>query len=232
MRMLYVVHIVAGSLSLVCGYVALFAAKGATVHRRSGTVFVYAMLTMAIFGAMLAAIHANIWSVINVPAGLMTAYLVATSLTTVRPPAWWSPRVGGALMLLAAVIGATMLTLGIAAIAGGGSWNGIPAFPFFLFGVVGALGSIGDLRTLRAGALRGAPRLTRHLWRMTFALFIAAMSFFIGQQGVIPKAIRIPALLATPVVIVLVTMVYWLWRVRIRRSLRGMVVGRVPEPVQ
>ena len=146
MRMLYVVHIVAGSLSLVCGYVALFAAKGATVHRRSGTVFVYAMLTMAIFGATLAAIHANIWSVINVPAGLMTAYLVATSLTTVRPPAWWSPRVGGALMLLAAVIGATMLTLGIAAIAGGGSWNGIPAFPFFLFGVVGALGSIGDLR--------------------------------------------------------------------------------------
>ena len=47
MRMLYVVHIVAGSLSLVFGYVALFAAKGATVHRRSGTVFVYAMLTIA-----------------------------------------------------------------------------------------------------------------------------------------------------------------------------------------
>src|SRR5918993_41796 len=105
MRMLYVVHIVAGSLSLVFGYVALFAAKGATVHRRSGTVFVYAMLTMAIFGAMMAAIHANIWSVINVPAGLTTAYLVTTSITTVRPPAWWSPRADGALMLLAAVIG-------------------------------------------------------------------------------------------------------------------------------
>jgi hypothetical protein len=57
------------------------------------------------------------------------------------------------------------------------------------------------------------------------------MSFFIGQQDVIPKAIRIPALLATPVVIVLVTMLYWLWRVRIRRSLRGMVVARAPEPV-
>jgi hypothetical protein len=41
---------------------------------------------------------------------------------------------------------------------------------------------------------------------------------------VIPKPIRIPALLAVPVLAVLVTLLYWLWRVRVRRTLRGIVV--------
>ena len=99
----------------------------------------------------------------------------------------------------------------------------MPAFPFFLFAFVGLVGATGDFRVLRSGALRGTARLARHLWRMTFALFIAAMSFFIGQAKVIPKPIRIPALLAIPVLAVLVTMLYWLWRVRFRRSFRGIV---------
>lgn len=63
---------------------------------------------------------------------------------------------------------------------------------------------------------------------MSFALFIAALSFFLGQAKVIPKPIRIPGLLALPVLAVLVTMLYWLWRVRIRRSLRGIV--RIGSP--
>ena len=58
---------------------------------------------------------------------------------------------------------------------------------------------------------------------MCFALFIAALSFFIGQAQVIPKPIRIMPLLALPVLAVLLTMLYWLWRIRVRRSLRGIV---------
>jgi hypothetical protein len=73
-----------------------------------------------------------------------------------------------------------------------------------------------------------------HLWRMSTALFIAALSFFIGQADVIPPVVRIRPLLALPVVLVLATMVYWLWRVRLRRSLRGIIVARIadaPMPV-
>ena len=93
-----------------------------------------------------------------------------------------------------------------------------------MFGVVGLLGALGDFRVLRSGELRGGSRIARHLWRMTFALFIAALSFFIGQAQVIPEPIRIVPLLAMPVLAVLVTMLYWLWRVRVRRSLRGIIV--------
>jgi hypothetical protein len=109
------------------------------------------------------------------------------------------------------------------------SRNGIPAFPFFLFGVVGLLASAGDLRMIRSGALRGVPRLARHLWRMSFALFVAAMSFFIGQAKVIPKPIRIPGLLALPVLAVLVTMLYWLWRVRAKRRTERGIAGVISQ---
>ena len=43
--MTLLVHFLAGGLGLVFGYVALSAAKGAPLHRKSGMLFVYAMLT-------------------------------------------------------------------------------------------------------------------------------------------------------------------------------------------
>lgn len=221
MRMSLVVHVVAGSLALLCGYVALYAAKGGRLHRRSGLVFVGAMLTMCFFGGLMAAVT-GVWATVNISAAIVTAYLVITSLTTMRPPSaawqWLHP----ALMLVALGIGLVDLAWGIEAIANGGKRGEIPAFPYFLFGVSALLAGAGDFRVLRSGALRGVPRLVRHLWRMSFALFIAAMSFFFGQADVFPEALRIMPLLALPVLAVLVTMLYWVWRLRVSRSVRGL----------
>lgn len=100
-----------------------------------------------------------------------------------------------------------------------------------MFGVVGLLASVGDLRILRSGELQGTARLARHLWRMSFALFVAALSFFIGQQKVIPEPMRIPGLLALPVLAVHVTKLYWLWRVRSPRSIKGSVGVKAAGPV-
>lgn len=221
MRPLYAVHILAGSLALLFGFVALYAAKGGTRHRKSGTLFVYAMLTMAALGAVMAALGGGEGSVI---AGVMTCYLVITGLTTVSRPAGWSHRLDVGLMMLALAVGITSVTLGFETLASAtGKRDGLPPFPFFMFGIVGLLAGAGDVRMLRSGGIRGASRIARHLWRMSWALWIATSSFFLGQAKVFPKAIRIPGLLALPVLIVLVTMLYWLWRVRIRKSFRGLV---------
>ena len=220
MRLTLLVHIVAGGLALLAGFLALYTAKGATLHRRAGTVFVYAMLAMCVAGVAVT-VGRGVAPSLNVPAGVLTAYLVITALTTVRPLAEGSRWLDLGLMLVALAVGLTSLGFGFEALASGGKRNGMPAFPFLMFGVVGVLAGAGDLRVIRSGALRGASRLARHLWRMCFALFIAALSFFIGQAKVIPKPVRIPGLLALPVLAVLVAMIYWLWRVRIRRSFRG-----------
>jgi hypothetical protein len=230
MRMTYLVHIVAGSLGLLTGYVALMAAKGGTLHRKSGVLFVSTMLTMAVFGLTIALVR-GIAPAINVPAALLTTSMAITALTTVRPP---TPGVGSSLVALVATlvslaVGVTMTAWGFEAIANGGSRNGMPAFPFFLFGIVGLLAGIGDLRIMRSGPLKGAPRLARHLWRMCFSLFIAALSASVQFIRMVPEPFRIRPLFMLPVLAVLALMFYWLWRVRFRRSLQGIVRLRAPE---
>jgi len=234
MRASYVVHIVAGTLALLSGYLALYSAKGAALHRKSGILFVYTMLVMCA-GGFAMAVGRNVAPAINVPAALLTSYLVITALTTVRPAAAWSRPVHVALLLVALAVGAASLTFGFEAVANGGTRKGMPAFPFFMFGVVSLLAAAGDLRVLRSGPRTGTLRVARHLWRMSFALFIAALSFFLGQARFIvrefPALAGVRPLFALPVLAVLVTMLYWLWRVRLRRSFRGLV-GVAPEPAR
>jgi hypothetical protein len=49
---------------------------------------------------------------------------------------------------------------------------------------------------------------------MCFALFIAAGSFFLGQQQVFPASVRGSPLLFVPVLAVLALMIFWVCRVR------------------
>lgn len=216
------IHIAAGAIGIVSGFVALFALKGARLHRTSGMAFVYSMLAMTLVGALIAAVR-NVVPQLNVPVALLTAYLVVTALTTVRPPAG-SHRIDLALLLLSLVVTAAFFVYGRQALTSAtGTLRGIPAAPFFVFGSIGLLAVAGDVRLVLSGgvrAIRGTPRLARHLWRMSSALLIAAFSFFIGQAKVIPKPVRIIPLLAIPPAVVLITLFYWLWRVQSKRSAR------------
>jgi len=226
MAALFITHITAGSLALISGFIALYATKGAPLHRRIGLVFVYSMLTMCAGGTVLAIVR-NSAPAINIPAALITASLVITALTTVRPPTRASRWLNLGATVATLSVGLINIRYAFDAFSNGGSRDGMPAFPFVLFGSVGLLATAGDVRIMRSGPLRGARRVARHLWRMSFALLIAALSFFIGQAKVIPKPIRIMPLLVLPLVAVIVTMLYWLWRVRIRQSLRGITLTRV-----
>ena len=51
--MLLPIHIAAGGLAIVLGAVALSVKKGGTIHRRSGLLFVYAMLIMGVSASIL-----------------------------------------------------------------------------------------------------------------------------------------------------------------------------------
>ena len=75
---------------------------------------------------------------------------------------------------------------------------------------------------MRLGTLQPARRIARHLWRMCFALFIAAGSFFSIRERVakiLPEPFTTPAMRALPIALVFAAMFYWLWRVRARRML-------------
>jgi hypothetical protein len=89
--------------------------------------------------------------------------------------------------------------------------------PMFIFGAVAMLAATGDIRMVRAGGIDGSRRTARHLWRMCFAMWVAAASFFWGPRGRVPEVVYIPALLPIPVLLPIVVMVYWLWRLRSTR---------------
>jgi hypothetical protein len=108
--MLLPTHVAAGGLALVLGFMALFAKKGGTLHRRSGLLFVCAMLVMGISGSILGFRSSPPDG--NVMAGLMTVYFVGTALTTVRPSSPWSSRINATALTLA-------VGLALLAIAGG-----------------------------------------------------------------------------------------------------------------
>jgi uncharacterized membrane protein len=76
-------HVTAGVLAIVTGFVALYVLKGGTLHRRSGRIFVYAILVMSLTGAVMSFGRAG--KAGNIPVALLTAYLVITSLTAIRP---------------------------------------------------------------------------------------------------------------------------------------------------
>jgi uncharacterized membrane protein len=218
MSLILPLHIAAATIALLAGFVALFVTKGATLHRRGGMIFFVAMLVMAVCGIVLAAARGKAPAV-NIPVALITIYLVITGFTAVRPVAFgkrWLPQ---SLLLLAAGIGVTDFVFGFQAAANGGQRQGIPATAFFILGSVALLASALDVRAIRVGGLRGAPRLARHLWRMSAALLLATLSF-VSRPSIFPAPLRSVPILLLPVVAVFGSMVYWLWRVRAKHSRR------------
>jgi uncharacterized membrane protein len=228
MQVILPIHVVAAGLGLVSGFVALSAMKGAKLHRKSGMLFVYAIVAMCVTGIVMALARGE---AANAIVGVMTIYMVITALTTVRPRSATSRRWDIGFMVVAMALGVTTLVFGLQALASAsGEKYGIPPVPLFIISAVGLLGGLGDFRTIRSGGLRGAPRLVRHLWRMCLALWLTVFSFFGSRtrtSAIFPEPLLIPAVRALPILLVFLAMLYWLWRVRVRRSLRGLVV--VPE---
>jgi uncharacterized membrane protein len=212
--MLLTLHILAGLLSLLAGAVALAAAKGQQLHRRSGMVFTAAMLFMSASGTLLATMQPK--AAIAVFGGLLTFYMVATGVLTVRRPTSRWAWIDIAAMAWGGALGLYGILHGTQLWADGKS-GGI----YLAFGVVALVGAQGDWRVVSRGAAQGARRIARHLWRMCFAMFMATSSFFLGQSKLFPAPLRQSQMLAIPVLIVVLAMLYWLartWRTRSRRS--------------
>ncbi len=85
--------------------------------------------------------------------------------------------------------------------------------------IVAASGEVG---IIRFGVRGGWRRLARHLWRMCFALFIAAGSFFSIRERVakiLSEPFTTAPMRALPILLLFGAMFYWLWRVRHRGTL-------------
>lgn len=219
-------HYAAGLVAIGTGFAALVVAKGGVAHKRIGIAFTWVMLYMGLTAAGIAIYEDNSTSVV---AALVVAYMVITATTTVKPLRAGSRQVDLVMMVVAFTIAGLNLWTGYAVFGSPGrQLNGVPAGMMLFMGTVLLLAAVGDARMIRAGSITGPRRLARHLWRMCFALFIASGSFFLGQMNFVPAAIRIVPLLFALGLAPLVALLYWMWRVRLRKRLAGMIFSNRP----
>ena len=216
-------HFGSALIALIAGTIALFVAKGGKLHKKSGMVFTVAMIFAGILASVIAAYESNIGSVVG---GILVVYFVYTATSTVRPLPGSGRMLDVVLMILAFAIAAASYWGGVVAWSKPGHvLNGVPAAMRFFMATIVLLAAVGDARMIRAGGLRGARRLARHLWRMCFGLFIATGSFFIGQMKFVPAPIRFVPLMFALGIAPLPILLYWMWRIRLRRRLTGITVA-------
>lgn len=201
-------HILGGLIALIAGAVAMCASKGSAVHRRSGQVFVLAMLVMTSSAIIIATMLRP--NTVNVVAGTLTAYLVLTSWLTLRDPSVHERAMAIGLMLIGLLTGCAAAALALSGRTT--AIDNVPPQPLYLFASVALLGAWGDARMLWRRGIQGRLRIARHLWRMSLAMWIATTSLFLGQAKFFPEPVRKIALLAIPPLLVLAGLFYWLWR--------------------
>ena len=212
MNILMGIHIAAGLLALPAGTLAVAARKGGRLHARSGTVFFGAMLVLGITAALLEPYRMPTPG--SPIGGVMVCYFVATSWVAARR------RDGGTGLFekLACATALAIAALMAWAAATGASTTPVGPRPIFIMAGICLLAGLLDLNAILRAPLTPRQRLARHLWRMCIAFFIATGSFFLGQQDVLPQALR-----GSPVLLVLAfapfgVMAFWLVRVRFSRT--------------
>lgn len=224
---LLLVHICAGTIGLLSGFVAMAFRKGSRYHGMAGNAFFVSMLTMSSVGAYLALLkHQSS----NVFGGTLTFYLVATAWATARRRDGESSKLDWIGFVAALAVGIVIAMFGFQAAASPtGAKDNVPAPMYFVLSSVALLSAGGDLRMLWRGGLFGAQRIARHLWRMCFAWFIASGSVFLARPHLFPAILRETYILVFLGLLPLFLMIFWLVRVRFTNAFKRK--QPVPLPV-
>jgi hypothetical protein len=231
---LLLLHIVAGTIGVLSGFVAVFLRKGSRRHGVVGDVFVIAMLCLSSSGAILAIMKSQPGNILG---GAFTFCLVATAWMSARRRDGETSIFDWVGLLVSLGIGAFEVTYGReAAMSPTGMKYDYPPGPYFFLGSVALLAAAGDVRLLVRGGISGTQRIARHLWRMCFALFVASGSVFLARQQLFPDLLRKTGVLLLLSFLPLLLMIFWLVRVwlksRVSRSNRVSGGGRSDAAVR
>lgn len=203
-------HIGGGTLGLLSGTVAVLSPKGRPVHRAAGKVFFVSMFIAYAVGAGVAP-FLETGQRPNFVAGILALYLLVTAWLAAkrRDPVVGFIEYGGLAIALSVVAaGAYFMMQGMRDPSG--TVDGSPPQAFVLFIVTGLLAAGGELHVVLRRTITGVSRISRHLWRMCMSLFIASGSFFLGQQQILPEAVRGSLWQFGPVIFPLAAAVLWL----------------------
>jgi len=217
-------HICAGTTGLLSGTVSMSFRKGSRGHRVAGNVFFVSMLCMSAAGVTLALMKSRMS---NVFGGSLTFYLVATAWATAKRREGVTGIFDWMALLVALTVGVVIATFGVEALHNpSGSKDGVPAPMYFVLASVATLAAAGDIRMLVRGGVFGTQRISRHLWRMCFALFIATGSIFLARPQLFPEILRRTDVILIAGILPLPLMIFWLLRLRFTNTYKRKTAPR------
>ncbi len=223
------VHIGSGMIALASGTIAIALRKGGAGHGRAGSGFVGAMVVLGLTAAILEPLRPVPGSPLG---GILVCYFVLTAWMAARRRDGATGRFEKIACALALGGGALILWAGFA----GDSTTPAGRGPIFIFAGVCLLAGLLDLNAILRRRLTAAQRLSRHVWRMCVAFFIATGSFFLGQQDVMPEMVRGSPWLFLPAFAPFAVMAFWLVRLRFAKAIARLklsgaaVVAGQPQP--
>lgn len=212
------IHICGGTAGLLSGTAAVCLRKGSRRHATAGKVFVISMASLGATAMYLAATKNQMGNFVG---GIMTIYLVTTAWLTARRRNQETSRWDWAAIVVPVGVAVTTLINGVQRLTNPAAFHdGVPAGMNFFMASILLLAAAGDVRMLVRG-LSATQRLTRHLWRMCFALFIASGSIFLARPHLFPKFLRDAHILVLLGITPLLLLIFWIIRVRISKAYTG-----------
>ncbi|HZB70132.1 MAG TPA: hypothetical protein VE403_07185 [Sphingomicrobium sp.] len=226
MNALLWIHIAAGIAAIPLGAIAVAARKGGPVHLLAGNWFAASMMVLGVTAAILEPFR---MPTPGSPVGpLIVCYFVATSWMAARRRDGMTGKFEIGACAIALLGGAVIIWSGVMGEASTPAGRG----PVIIFGTICLLAGLLDLNAILRSPLSGRQRISRHLWRMCVAFFIATGSFFLGQQDVLPAAVRGSPWMFVPAFAPILIMLFWLARLRFAKAIARskqsdrMLIGR------
>ena len=209
---LLAVHIAAGIAALFAGAAAVAVRKGSPAHAAAGNGFAAAMVVLGVTAAILEPFRDPPGSPV---VGLFVCYFIATSWMAARRRDGVTGKFEMAAAAVALGTGALIIWAGLT----GQSSTPAGSAPVFILGGLSLVAGLLDMRVVWRKRLTARERIARHLWRMCFAFFIATGSFFLGQQDILPAAVRGSPLLFVLAFAPFAVMLFWLVRIRFAQGI-------------
>ena len=209
-------HISAGAVALSSGFLTLLTTKGNAKHKQYGKAYLLSMLILGLTGVIVATVRDIPLSMLN---GFVICYFVLSSLSAIRNLEYQINLFDKVLAAFAWIMVFAFAWYAYqVSLSENNQLGGFGIAEYIVFGSVMLFSAIADLRYLLKSGLSNTQKLVRHLWRMFFPLFMATAAFFLGQAKLFPKSLQTIELLVMPVIVVILSMVYWSIKVALKKS--------------
>ena len=195
-KILLIIHISCGTIGLLIGSYVLFAKKGDAAHKKTGSIFFYAMVINAWVSLVLAKLHPNLFLFI---VGIFSLYLLLTGKHYLQKKTVADVQTTDWILLgFMLIFGIAFICLGIYYVLNGANFGIVS----IVFGLLGLRFVFNDYKNFTGQSTIKNYWLTSHIQRMIGSYIAAATAFLVVNNTLLPNVLAwlLPTAILVPLI--------------------------------